>query len=245
MQNAPHRGGACFGPSALGLFACWADHHNHLAAFHFGHVFNLANGLHIFGHAVQQFAAQILVGHFAAAEPQGDFHLVAPFEEAEHIAHFDLVVMRIGVGAEFHLFHLDDFLLFARLGFPFLLFVFELAEIHDFAHGRFGIWGNFDKVQPGFFGHFHGAGGADNADILAIGTNQADFVGADAFVDARAGFTIWRRIMRSAGYGVVPSVVADNWVISRPEPSRDCEIAQAAIAACPVSRASFMVFLPK
>jgi hypothetical protein len=49
----------------------------------------------------------------------------------------------------------------------------------------------------------------DNANVLPFGANQADFGGADFFVRARAGITRRRRVMRSAGYGFNPLMVAD------------------------------------
>jgi len=46
--------------------------------------------------------------------------------------------------------------------------------------------------------------------VFAIGTDQADFGGTDFFVDARAGVTLRRRVMRSAGYDCDPSVIAKS-----------------------------------
>jgi hypothetical protein len=46
-------------------------------------------------------------------------------------------------------------------------------------------------------------------DIFAISADQADFGGANFFVRARAGVTLWRRIMRSAGYGFDPLIIAE------------------------------------
>jgi len=51
----------------------------------------------------------------------------------------------------------------------------------------------------------HGAGGCDDADILAIRADQADFGRPDAIIDARAGFALWRGVVGSAGYGSGPS----------------------------------------
>jgi hypothetical protein len=48
----------------------------------------------------------------------------------------------------------------------------------------------------------------NHADVFTFGANQADFRCADFFVDARASVSLGRRIMRSAGYDSVPSVVA-------------------------------------
>jgi len=47
----------------------------------------------------------------------------------------------------------------------------------------------------------------DQADLFAIRSNQADFVGADVLVDAGASLARWGRVVRSAGYGITPSVM--------------------------------------
>ena len=58
-----------------------ADHHDHLTAFHLGHVLDLAKVLDVFGHTFQQFTPKILVRHLTATEAQRDFDLVAVFQE--------------------------------------------------------------------------------------------------------------------------------------------------------------------
>jgi hypothetical protein len=57
--------------------------------------------------------------------------------------------MGVGVGAELDLLDLDRLLLLARFGFAFLLFVLELAEIHDLADRRIGVGRDLDQVEPG------------------------------------------------------------------------------------------------
>ena len=91
-------------------------------------------------------------------------------------------------------------MLFACLGFPLLLFIFELAVIHDLADRRIGGWGNFNEVQTGDFGQFHATAGGNDAFVFALGANQADFAGGDAFVNAGSGVALRGRVMRSAGY---------------------------------------------
>ena len=139
--------------------------------------------------------------HFTTAEPQRDLHLVAIFQKLEHVTHFDVIVIGIGVRSELDLFDFDDLLLFARFGFALLGLVFEFAEIHDLAHGRVGIGRNLDQVQSSFFGHFHGA---------AVGTNKANFVRADIFVNARACISLWRRVMGSASDDERPLIVPNS-----------------------------------
>ena len=187
-----------------------ADHHDHLTAFHFGHVFDFADLCRVSRHPLQQFATQIQVGHFATAKAQRHFYLVAVFQKFENVAHFDFIIMRIGIWSKLDLFDLNNLLLFTRFAFPLLLFIFELAEIHDLAHGRVGIWRDLNQVQPGLIGHLHGTHWRDNADVSAISANQADFGGVDLFVDARAGIALRRRIMRSSGYGFSPWVIDEN-----------------------------------
>ena len=148
-----------------------------------------------------------LVSHFATTKTQSDLYLVAVFQKLEHVTHLDVIVIGIGVGSEFNLFDLDDLLLFPRFGFAFLRFVFEFAEIHDLAHGRVGVGRNFDQIKPSLFGHFHGAFGCHNAGIFAVGTDQADFIRTDIFVNARASVSLGRRVMRSASDDDRPLIV--------------------------------------
>ena len=158
------------------LFRQRPDQHDHLAAFHLGEVLHAACVFGVFGDTLQQLAAQVLVRHFAAPETQGDFDLVAVLKKLEDIAHLDFIVVRIRVRTELDLFDLDDLLRLAGFGFAFLRFVFEFAEIHDLADGRIGVWRNFHQIKPGLFGHFHSARRRNNADILAISANQANFI---------------------------------------------------------------------
>ena len=177
------------------------DHHDHLAAFHLGHVLDLADFLDVLGHALQQVAPQVLVRHLAAAEPQRHLHLVARFQEPEHVAHLDVVVVHVGVGPELDLFHLDDLLLLAGFGFAFLRLVLVLAEVHDLADRRRGVGRDLDQVQPGGFGQCHGAFRRHHAHILAFRSNQSNFGCPDPVVDARSGVSGWRGIVGSASDG--------------------------------------------
>src|SRR5690606_1308827 len=70
----------------------WADDHDHLAAFHLGHVLDLAKTINIGSNALQQGAAQILMRHLTTAKAQSDFDFVTVFQKSENVAHFDVVV---------------------------------------------------------------------------------------------------------------------------------------------------------
>jgi hypothetical protein len=186
-----------------------SDQHNHLPTFHLRKVLNAADILGVLRDPLKQFAAQVLVRHFAPAEPQGDLHLVAILEKFEHVAHLDVVVAGIRIGPELDLFDLDDLLLLARFALAFLLFVFELAKIHDLANRRIGVRRNLNQIETGFVGHFHGSGRGHHTDVFAVGADQADFSGTDFFVDARAGVALRGRIMGSASDGNRPSFVQE------------------------------------
>ena len=185
----------------------WSDQHHHLAALHLWKVLHLAVFFGVFGHTFQQFTTKVLVGHLATAETQRDFDLVAVLQKLEDIAHFHIVVIGIRIGSELDLFDLDDLLLFARFGFPLLLFVFELAKIHDLADRRIGIRGDFHQIQSGIFCHFHGAGRGNDSCVLSVGTDQANFVRSDFVVDARAGVSLRGRVVWSASDGDRPLII--------------------------------------
>jgi hypothetical protein len=164
--------------------------------------------LGVLGNTLKQLAAQILVRHFAPSESQSHFYLVAVFKELEHVAHLDVIVIGVGVWPELDLFDLDDLLLLARFGFALLRFVLEFAEIHDLADRWIGIWRNFDQIKPCLFCQVHGAGWGNYSDVFAVGADQAYFVGADLVVYARAGVSLWRRVVGSASDGGRPLIVS-------------------------------------
>src|SRR6476646_8334157 len=62
-------------------FSARRQHHDHLAAFEARLGFDLGERAGVFLDAVEQFIAELLVRHFAAAEAQGDLDLVAFLEE--------------------------------------------------------------------------------------------------------------------------------------------------------------------
>ena len=180
------------------LFRQGADQHDHLAAFHLREVLDLTVVFDILGNPFEQFAAKILVCHFAATKAQGDLDLIAVAQKLVDVTHLDLIVAAVRVGPEFDFFDLDDLLLFAGFGLTLLRLVFELTEIHDLAHRRICVRRNLNKVKPCFIGHHHGAGRGHDPFVFAIGADQADFGRVDVFVDARAGVTLRRCVMGSA-----------------------------------------------
>jgi hypothetical protein len=124
-----------------------AQHHHHLPHFHAGHGFHLGGRLQIAADAFQHAHADILVGHFTAAEAQRHFHLVAFLDEALHGAQLHLVVVLVDIGANLHLLDFDDLLLLLGLVLLLLLLVLELAVVQDLAHRGFGVRADFHQIE--------------------------------------------------------------------------------------------------
>ena len=64
------------------LFLFRSQHHDHLAAFELGLMFNLSHFGELRADAVHQLHAELLVSHFTAAVAQRDLGLVAVIEES-------------------------------------------------------------------------------------------------------------------------------------------------------------------
>ena len=134
-------------------------------------------------HAAKQRHTQILVRHFAATEPQGDFHLVAFVKEAAHRTHFHIVIMIVNSWAHLDLLDLDDLLLLACFGGFFLLFVFVFSVVHQFDHGWFGFGRNLHKIKALLVRDSAGVIGTDLTVFVPVITNQKNGAGKDILVD--------------------------------------------------------------
>ena len=184
-----------------------SDHHDHLAAFHLGHVLDFAGALYVFRNPFQKLTPKVLVRHFTSAKPQRYLDLVPGFEEPHHIAHLHIIVVGIRVGTELDLFDFDDLLLLPGLALALLLLIFELSEVHDFANGRGGVRRDFYQIQPGINRHFNGTFWRDDADVFSFSADEANFWRSDVFVDPGAGVTHRGCVVWSASDGGRPFVM--------------------------------------
>ena len=78
-----------------------------------------------------------------------------------------------------------DLDLFLRLLGFFLFFrplVCELPVIDYPANGRIGVWGHFYQIEVGFVSFVQRFFDGDNANILTVRIDQADFFDPDAFI---------------------------------------------------------------
>ena len=74
--------------------------------------------------------------------------LLPVVEEAKHVLLLRGVVAHVDLRTELHFLGLDLALVLASLLRLDGLIVLELAVIHDAAHGRFRIRGDFNKIKP-------------------------------------------------------------------------------------------------
>src|ERR1700694_4564392 len=124
--------------------------------------------------------------HFAAAEAQGDFDLVALIEKAPHRAHLHLVIVIVDHRSEFDFLDLDDLLLFSGFGCFLLRLILVLADIQNLADRRTGIWGDLDEIEPRLGRSLKGALDFDSAVIGSVLVDQLYLADADLLVNARA-----------------------------------------------------------
>src|SRR5271169_2233452 len=119
--------------------------------------------------------SQVGVRHFPAAEEYGGLHLVAVFQEAQHVVLFELIIVLVHVDAELHFLDGDDLLMLLGRAFLFFLFVDVLAEIHDSAHRRLRRRRYLYQVKVLFPGQLERFEGLQDADLLAFVVDHAHF----------------------------------------------------------------------
>jgi hypothetical protein len=115
--------------------------------------------------------------------------------------------VRVDLRAELHL--LDDRVDLVLAGLAGLLraLVLELSVVHELADRGSSGRCDLDEVQIGFLGETQGILDADDADLLAFGTDEADLGDADAVVDAgfsSNGFSSGRRMEPTPGTEKAP-----------------------------------------
>ncbi len=111
---------------------------------------------------LDQLVAFVDVGVFAAAEDDGEDHLVLLGQELLGAVDLGHQVVVADLGAEAQLFVLAV----VRVAFvlPLLLLVLEFAVIHDPANGRLLLRRDFHEVQADFAGTLQGLDGFDDAE---------------------------------------------------------------------------------
>jgi hypothetical protein len=134
--------------------------------------------------AFQQAYAKFLVGHFAAAEAQGNLRFVAFMQELDQVAQLDLVIAFIGTRPEFYLLDLNLLLLELGIMCPLGFLVLELAEIHQATYWRLRGGRNFYQIHTFFFSESEPGIQRHDPKLFGIQPNQTNLGGVNLIVDA-------------------------------------------------------------
>ena len=124
------------------------------------------------------------MGDFTPAKANTHADLHAVFNPFTRIANLEAEVMIVRLGPQLNFFDFDILLLLASLAFATLLFVLELAVIHNAAHWRVGVARHFNQVQTFGLSHFQGISERNDADIFVCVVNEADFARSNLVIDA-------------------------------------------------------------
>jgi hypothetical protein len=92
--------------------------------------------------------------------------------------------VRIDLRSELHFF--DDRQNLVPPGLPGLLraLVLELSVVHELADGRAGVRGDLDQIEIGFLRQSQGFTDRNDADLLTLGSDEANLGNADPVVNA-------------------------------------------------------------
>ena len=119
---------------------------------------------------------------FASAQFHLYAHLISISQKLFDLPGAHLEVMCAGLKSDANSFELDIFLLFAMLAFSLFLFVFELAEVHDFADRRLGSCGNFNQIKATFVGNTDRLGSFQYSKVATFLVNDADRARANILI---------------------------------------------------------------
>jgi hypothetical protein len=153
-------------------------------AFHPRMKFDDAGFAYVLNHPIDDLISQLAMGHLTAAKTQGRLDLVAVVQEANSLIFLGLVVMLVDSDRQLDFLNGDDLLLLARSPFALVFFVEVFAVILNAANRRYGVGRDLNQVESAFAGNFESFKGWENAELLSIFVNDANFTRAYPIVDA-------------------------------------------------------------
>jgi hypothetical protein len=121
----------------------------------------------------------------AASEPHLHFDFVALLEKSAGGPHPNLQIVVIGARSQPHFLDLGDVLVLLGVASALVLLKLEFAEVGDAADGRIGGRRDFDQVEPCLFGAPDSFFGRHNANLVAIGVQDAYFGNTDLAIGTR------------------------------------------------------------
>jgi hypothetical protein len=124
------------------------------------------------------------VRHLAAAEEDGELHLVAAIEESRGLPSLRFEIMIVDLRPYADLFQFDDMLIATGFAlFPALL-VPEFAIIHQSADRGDGVRRDLDQVEAPVARHLQRFERGNDANLLALLVDEPDLADPDTLVDA-------------------------------------------------------------
>jgi hypothetical protein len=142
----------------------------------------------IFDQPFQNSSAQAGARHFAPAEKDRRLDLIALVQKPQHVVLLGLVVVIVHVDAELYFLNRDRLLVLFGLALFLFLLVQEFPIIHDAANRRLRCGGNFYQVKVLFAGHLKRFERWQDADLLALIADYADFACANTLICADKTF---------------------------------------------------------
>lgn len=133
--------------------------------------------------AQHQFLAQGGMRHFTAAEPDGDLHFVARLQELARGTELKTNIMIADADTELDFFGFYHFLIFTGFFFTFGLFESEFAVVHDTAHRRNRLRGDFNKVKITGCGNRLRVARGHDAKLRTVNVDDADFAVPDILIN--------------------------------------------------------------
>ncbi len=176
--------------SAARLLRCHGG--NHSFPILLGRCFNLPHLGQLGDHRLHDLGAFFNVCQFAATEEDGDLHLVFVLQETLRLFDFEIDVVLASLRAEADFLSLGLVSVIAAV-LLLVLFVLELAEVHNAADGWLFIRSHFHQVQPRVSGAVQCFVRRDDPKLRTIGTDDANWGDTNLIVD-----TIRRRLSRTA-----------------------------------------------
>jgi len=135
----------------------------------------------------QEGPAAVGVGHFTAAEADGDLQLVALVKELGRRLDLRLDVVVVDLRGHPDLFPDDGLLLLLGVLLLLLFLIAVLTEIEDLGDRRLRVRGDLDEIPPFALGQGERTRGRDDAQLRTVGADEADGGDADLVVDAELG----------------------------------------------------------
>ena len=160
------------------------EEHEHVTAFKLGRRFDRSVLFQVLRKTLEHIESLLRMGHFAAAEHDGDLNACALLQETKDVTLLGLVIAHIDLGSELHFLDLDlGLVLTSLLGLHGLL-VLELAVVHDLAHGRLGVGRDLHQVKVLVIGDALRITCVEQTELRSIDADKTNARGTNLIVDA-------------------------------------------------------------